>query len=56
MSKGGLAKEDTKQEYPLTAIVLCDSYGYDKLFEPVCRAVDSEQDEQRENDDPWASN
>lgn len=56
MSKG-LSKEDTKQEHPLQAIVLCDGWGEEERWGPlVRRATEDEVASQTVGENrPWVS-
>lgn len=46
MSKNGLTKEDTAQEHPLQAIVLCDPWGEESRWGPLVRPQqDDESDD-----------
>ena len=51
-SKGGqsLAKEDTKQEHPLQAVVLCDPYGEEERWSPLVRTDEYEPGQETR---PW---
>ncbi|SCV74138.1 BQ2448_6570 [Microbotryum intermedium] len=45
-SKGGaLSKEDTKQEHPLQAIVLCDGWGEEERWGPLVRRKRTDEEE-----------
>ncbi|KAK4703891.1 translation initiation factor eIF-2B subunit epsilon, partial [Phenoliferia sp. Uapishka_3] len=50
MSKAALAKEDTKQEHPLQAVVLCDPYGEEDRWAPLVRTDDYEDGHEER---PW---
>lgn len=56
---GGLAKEDTNQEHPLQAIVLCDAWGDEKRWGPLVRKEEDGYDEEGGNGEgekrPWVS-
>jgi hypothetical protein len=44
MSKG-LSKEDTKQEHPLQAVVLCDAWGEEARWGPLVRRNKTDEEE-----------
>lgn len=44
MSKG-LSKEDTKQEHPLQAVILCDAWGEEARWGPLVRRSRTEEEE-----------
>lgn len=48
MSKAAaaLSKEDTKQDHPLQAIVLCDAWGEEARWGPLVRAAQGEDAEE----------
>ena len=59
-SGGGLSKEDTKTEYPLQAIVLCDSWGEEQRWGPLVRRKRTDDEEYEDLDvggeqRPWVS-
>ncbi|GAA6059328.1 hypothetical protein JCM10212_005908 [Sporobolomyces blumeae] len=45
MSKSGLSKEDTKQDHPLQAIVLCDPWGDQERWGPLVRRSRTDDEE-----------
>lgn len=45
MSKNGLTKEDTAQEHPLQAIVLCDPWGEESRWGPLVRPQQGDDDD-----------
>ena len=45
MSKNGLTKEDTAQEFPLQAIVLCDPWGEEFRWGPLVRPLHDDDDD-----------
>ncbi|KAI5474655.1 hypothetical protein MNV49_002699 [Pseudohyphozyma bogoriensis] len=49
MASKGLSKEDTEQEHPLQAIVLCDAWGEEARWGPLVRRTGSDDDDEDED-------
>lgn len=45
MTNKGMSKEEMKQEHPLQAIVLCDSWGEEARWGPLVRRSRTEEEE-----------